>query len=52
MRTIEGKTVGEWFDAGFAAKSPEEKIRAYSNAIQLNPDDASAYNLSADVPRL
>ena len=43
MNTIEGKTVSEWFDAGYTAKSPEEKIIAYSKVIQLKPDYAMAY---------
>lgn len=44
MNTIEGKTAGEWFNIGCRAKSLEEKIRAYSNAIQLKPNYMEAYN--------
>lgn len=52
MRTIEGKTAEDWFDAGLAAKSPQEKIRAYSNAIQLNPEDASEPNDKLQTPTM
>jgi Flp pilus assembly protein TadD len=34
----------EWFERGFKAGKPDEKIQCYSEAIRLKPDYASAYN--------
>ena len=36
-------TAQEWFEQGFNAADPNEKIRCYSQAIRLNPDYADAY---------
>lgn len=36
-------TANEWFEKGFNATDPSEKIRYYSEAIHLRPDYAIAY---------
>lgn len=36
-------TALQWFERGFDAKDPEEKIRFYSQAIHLKPDYAVAF---------
>lgn len=36
-------TAQQWFERGMAAADPEEKIRAYSEAIRLYPDYAEAF---------
>jgi tetratricopeptide (TPR) repeat protein len=33
----------EWFERGFAATDPDEKLRCYTETIRLKPDDALAY---------
>jgi len=37
-------TAQQWFELGFAATDPVEKIRNYSEAIRLKPDYANAYH--------
>src|SRR5215510_8742151 len=34
----------QWFERGFGAVDPEERIRCYTEAIRLKPDYAEAYN--------
>ncbi len=36
-------TAQEWFERAFNATDQDEKVRFYSNAINLNPDDAEAF---------
>ena len=36
-------TAQQWFERGLAATDPDEKIRAYSEAIRLKPDYAEAF---------
>lgn len=36
-------TAQQWFERGLAATDPTEKIRCYSEAIQLSPDYADAF---------
>ena len=36
-------TAQQWFERGFAAAGRDEKIRFYSEAIRLKPDDAEAF---------
>ncbi|MCL2452715.1 MAG: tetratricopeptide repeat protein, partial [Alphaproteobacteria bacterium] len=51
-------TVGEevltaqaWFERGFNATDPHEKIRCYTEAIHLKPDYAEAYNNRGNARR-
>src|SRR5262245_37842592 len=37
-------TAQEWFERGYKANDPNEKIHCYNEAIRLKPDYASAYN--------
>lgn len=37
-------TAQEWFERGFNADDPDEAIRCYTAALQLQPDYAKAYN--------
>ena len=37
-------SASEWFEKAYKAKEPEEKIRLYSKAIELDPTFAFAYN--------
>ncbi|MCI0552265.1 MAG: TIR domain-containing protein [Anaerolineae bacterium] len=37
-------TSQEWFEKGYKAKEMDEKIRYYTEAIRLKPDDAISYN--------
>ena len=37
-------TAQTWFEKGFNAADPNEKIRCYTEAIRLKPDFAEAYN--------
>jgi tetratricopeptide (TPR) repeat protein len=37
-------TSQEWFEKGYKAQELEEKIRYYTEAIRLKPDDAISYN--------
>ena len=41
-------SASEWFERGYASKEPEEKIRYYTKAIELDPKDAYAYNNRAN----
>lgn len=34
----------DWFNKAYAAKTPEDKIKAYSKAIEINPKYIIAYN--------
>jgi tetratricopeptide (TPR) repeat protein/serine/threonine protein kinase len=43
-KKIEGKTAKEWFDLGYNAKDPEEKIGYYTKCLEINPKDASAWH--------
>ncbi len=36
-------TAQQWFERGFAAADPDEKLRFYSEAIRLKPDYADAF---------
>lgn len=36
-------TAQDWFEQGFNGADPDEKIRCYTEAIRLKPDDADAY---------
>jgi len=36
-------TAREWFERGYNAKNPDEKLRCYSEAIRLQPDFAQAF---------
>jgi tetratricopeptide (TPR) repeat protein len=36
-------TAQEWFERGFNATDPDEKIRCYSEAIRLKPDHANTF---------
>lgn len=44
-------TATEWFERGFNAVDPDEKIRCYSQAILLKPDYAYAFNNRGDAHR-
>ncbi len=37
-------TAQEWFERGLNAADPDEKLRCYTEAIRLEPDDAVAFN--------
>ena len=37
-------TATEWFERGFNAADPDEKLHYYSEAIRLKPDYAEAFN--------
>jgi tetratricopeptide (TPR) repeat protein len=37
-------TAQQWFERGFDTKDLDEKVRLYSQAIRLKPDDAVAFN--------
>jgi tetratricopeptide (TPR) repeat protein len=37
-------TAQGWFEKGFDAADPDEKIRCYTEAIRLKPDSVEAYN--------
>ena len=37
-------TAQQWFERGFEAPDPDEKLRFYGNAIRLKPDFADAFN--------
>jgi Flp pilus assembly protein TadD len=37
-------TAQQWFERGFAAATPDEQMRFYSEAIRLMPDYAKAFN--------
>src|SRR5215472_10819470 len=41
----------QWFERGFGAIDPEEKIRCYTEAIRLKPDFAEAYSNRGDLSR-
>jgi tetratricopeptide (TPR) repeat protein len=41
----------EWFEQGFNAIDPEEKLRCYNEAIRLDPDFAAAYGNRANILR-
>src|ERR1019366_2139203 len=36
-------TAQQWFERGFAAADIDEKLRFYSEAIRLEPDDADVF---------
>ena len=40
---VEELTATEWFERGFKAADPDEKLRCYSEAIRLRPDYADAF---------
>jgi len=40
----EGKTAEEWFELGVSAVDPQQKIKYYSNCIELYPENAAAWN--------
>jgi hypothetical protein len=37
-------TAQQWFERGFNAADPDEKLRFYNNAIRVKPDYADAFN--------
>ncbi len=37
-------TAQQWFERGYAASDADEKLRYYTEAIRLDPEDATAYN--------
>jgi tetratricopeptide (TPR) repeat protein len=41
--TPEELTAQKWFERGFAANNPKDKIQYYSEAIRLDPEDAFAH---------
>jgi tetratricopeptide (TPR) repeat protein len=41
---VEELTATEWFERGFNAMDPDEKLRCYGQAIRLKPDYAEAFN--------
>src|SRR5271167_1633098 len=42
-------TAQQWFERGFNTKDLDEKLRFYSEAIRLQPDDADAFNNRGDA---
>lgn len=42
-------TAQEWFERGFNAVDPEEKVRFYGEAIRLHPDNALAFIYRGDA---
>ena len=42
----------EWFEQGFSATDPDEKLRCYSEAIRLDPDLPGAYGNRGNVRRV
>ncbi|MDZ7264138.1 MAG: tetratricopeptide repeat protein [candidate division KSB1 bacterium] len=44
VKTIDGLTAAEWIEKGNSARNDQLKIKYLSNAIQLNPNYAPAYN--------
>ena len=42
----------EWFEQGFIATDPDEKLRCYAEAIRLDPDFAAAYGNRGNVLRV
>lgn len=43
-KKIEGKNASKWFELGERATDPEEKIKCYDKALELNPKDKYAWN--------
>ena len=42
----------EWFEQGFIATDPDERLRCYNEAIRLDPDFAAAYGNRGNVLRV
>jgi len=41
---VEELTATEWFERGFNAAGPDERLRCFSEAIRLKPDHAPSFN--------
>jgi tetratricopeptide (TPR) repeat protein len=44
-------TAQQWFERGFAAADVDEKLRFYTEAIRLKPDEAEAFNNRSNARR-
>jgi tetratricopeptide (TPR) repeat protein len=44
-------TAQQWFERGYEASEPDEKVRCYSEAIRLDPENADAYNNRGNARR-
>lgn len=42
--TEQALTAQQWFEKGYLSNDPIEQIRCYTNAVQIEPDAAGAYN--------